>query len=107
VRRGQGFVNVALIFVGYTVYIPASRLLRGGWQLIGRDSPTNSGANAAVGFGANGSEEKEKEEHMKKRNSLRWPALAGSLLALAFAGNAWAAISITSATWQTSQRLYV
>ncbi len=44
---------------------------------------------------------------MKKRNSLRWPALAGSLLGLVFAGNAWAAISISSATWQTSQRLYV
>jgi hypothetical protein len=44
---------------------------------------------------------------MKKRNNLRWPALAGSLLALAFAGNAWADISISSATWQSSQRLYV
>ncbi len=39
---------------------------------------------------------------MQQRNSLRWPVLAGSLLALAFAGNAWATISIGSASWSNS-----
>ncbi len=39
---------------------------------------------------------------MQQRNSLRWPVLAGSLLALAFAGNAWAAFTISSASWSNS-----
>jgi hypothetical protein len=42
------------------------------------------------------------EECMEKRNILRWPVLAGSLLAQVFAGNAWAAISVSSASWSNS-----
>jgi hypothetical protein len=42
------------------------------------------------------------EKRMKARELLKWPVLAGLVLPLLFAGNAWAALSISSASWSSS-----